>query len=197
LQLYVLQASLLKRLSVGRDFFAAAPGATAMTSALTDLESLAERIRLPTGGIAVILWRDKPPQLLVRARGGFSMDHIPLQKAFDAGLVECTITRITANTMAVARAPLPNQDILLEGNTLRGVDAEKAVAGSECLLMEVKATADGESKVVGRRLLGDAHSMTQRLAERQRDAPEWEVHLLQGPRPQYLTRCVVSMPVIK
>jgi hypothetical protein len=160
---------------------------------LTDLETLAEQMRLPAGGIALVLWADEAPRLLVRARGGFSMDHIPLKAAFEQGLVECSASPATATTMTVARAPLPNQDVLLEDNRLRGVDAPAIESGSACTLLEVKAKVEGDWKVVGRRLLNGSHEMTRRLAEQVRSQPNCEVNLLQGPRPQFVGKCDVAL----
>lgn len=165
-----------------------------MTVMLTDLETLAEQMRLPTGGIAFVLCPDQPPRLLVRARGGFSMDHIPLKAAFDQGLVECSAVPATASTLAVARAPLPNQDVLLEGDRMRGVDAPALESGSACTLLEVKAKVEGDWKVVGKRLLKASDEMTRRVIEHLRVQPQCEVNLLQGPRPQFEAKCSVALP---
>lgn len=165
-----------------------------MTGMLTDLETLAEQMRLPAGGIAFVLWADQAPKLLVRARGGFTMDHIPLKAAFEQGLVECSANPATATTMAVARAPLPNQDVLIEDNRLRGVDAPAIESGSACTLLEVKAKIEGEWKVIGRRLLYASHEMTRRLVEHSRVQSQCEVNLLQGPRPQFVGKCAVALP---
>lgn len=165
-----------------------------MSGALTDLETLAERMGLPTGGIAFVLWADQTPRLLVRARGGFTMDHIPLKAAFEQGLVECSASPATATTMTVARAPLPNQDALLEGNRLRGVDAPAIENGSACTLLEVKAKVEGDWRVIGRRLLNASHDMTRRLIEQGRVRAQCEVNLLQGPRPQFVGKCAVALP---
>ena len=161
---------------------------------LTDLETLAQQIRPAYGGISFVLWRDTPPIVLLRAKGGMSFDHIPIKEAFESNLVRCDAKQQMATEQLLSSIKVTDQDIVMDGKSISGTDVLKPAIGDECFLLQIQAIVNNNWESVGSRLLVPRDTTVSQFVRLYREKQVISAHLLQGPRPQHCAKCEIKVP---
>jgi hypothetical protein len=152
----------------------------------TDLETLARQMNPPYDGASLLIWGSQPTGIVARLKGGLSPGANTIKQALDSAPPKLALV-MPVSADDLARAEYPSVDVVAAGNSIHTNPCRRASDSDRAVLLQVSAPGPrGEYEIFVKRVLVIGETVTVALLRTCYARGVLNLHLLQGPRPQFV-----------